>query len=88
VAAEDLTALSRNYFDQIHFAINHLAMLPGFFLTKMCGAGKAIAMYMTAFRVLNELPLNSTVKRAAPLFIQIENPEINIVLAIMSQQLI
>jgi hypothetical protein len=31
VAAGDLTALSRNYFDQIHFAINHLAMLPGFF---------------------------------------------------------
>jgi len=27
-------ALSRNYFDQIHFAINHLAMLPGFFSTK------------------------------------------------------
>ncbi len=40
VAAGDLTALSRNYFDQIHFAINHLAMLPGFFLTKMCGGRK------------------------------------------------
>jgi len=37
VAAGDLTALSRNYFDQIHFAINHQAMLPGLFLTKMCG---------------------------------------------------
>jgi hypothetical protein len=31
VAAGDWTALSRNYFDQIHLAINHLAMLPGFF---------------------------------------------------------
>ncbi len=42
----------------------------------------------TTFRVLNELPLNSTVKGAAPLFIQSENPEINIVLGIVSQQLI
>jgi hypothetical protein len=33
-------ALSRNYFDQIHFAINHLAMLPGFFSKKQCGGRK------------------------------------------------
>ncbi len=46
MAAGDLTALSSNYFDQIHFAINHLAMLPGFFLKKMLEAGNAIAMYM------------------------------------------
>ncbi len=34
VAAGGLTALSRNYFDQIHFAVNYLAMLPGFFSFK------------------------------------------------------
>jgi hypothetical protein len=34
VAAGDLTALSRNHFDEIHFAFNHLAMLPGFFFIK------------------------------------------------------
>jgi hypothetical protein len=39
-----------------------------------------------AFRVLNELPLNSTVKGVAPLFIQSGNPETNIVLGIVSQQ--
>jgi hypothetical protein len=41
-----------------------------------------------ASRVLNELPLNSTVKGATPLFIQTGNPKINIVLGIVSQQLI
>jgi len=39
-------ALSRNYFDQIRFAINHLAMLPGFFSKKNAEAGNAIAMCM------------------------------------------
>jgi hypothetical protein len=34
------------------------------------------------------LPLNSTVKGATPFFIQSGNPEINIVLGIVSQQLI
>jgi hypothetical protein len=34
------------------------------------------------------LPLNSTIKGAAPLFIQTGNPEINIVLGIVSQELI
>ncbi len=47
-----------------------------------------IPVMPTASRVLNELPLNSTVKGAAPLFIQSGNPEINIVLGIVSQQLI
>ncbi len=41
----------------------------------------------TAPRVLNELPLNSTVKGVAPLFIQSGNLKINIVLGIVSQQL-
>ncbi len=45
-----------------------------------------IPIMLTASRVLSELPLNSTVKGAAPLFIQSGNPEINIVLGIMSQQ--
>jgi hypothetical protein len=34
------------------------------------------------------LPLNSTIKGAAPFFIQSGNLEINILLGIMSQQLI
>jgi hypothetical protein len=34
------------------------------------------------------LPLNSTGKGVAPLFIQTGNPEINVVLGIVSQQLI
>jgi hypothetical protein len=34
------------------------------------------------------LPLNSTVKGAAPLFIQTGNPEINIVLSIVSPKLL
>ncbi len=47
MAAGDLTALSSNYFDQIHFAINHLDMLPGVFFVKKCvEAGNANAMYM------------------------------------------
>jgi hypothetical protein len=47
VAAGDLTALSRNYFDQIHFAVNCVVVLPGFFLFQKCvEARKAIAMYM------------------------------------------
>jgi hypothetical protein len=53
VAARDLTALSRNYFDQIHFAINRLAMLAGVFLTKMWEARKAIAMYMAEQSLLH-----------------------------------
>jgi len=54
VAAGDLTALSRNYFDQIHFAINHLAMLPGVFKKKQCvEAGNAIAMYMAEQSLLH-----------------------------------
>jgi hypothetical protein len=54
VAAGDLTALSRNYFDQIHFAINHLAMLPGFFfIKKSVEAGNAIAMYMAEQSLLH-----------------------------------
>jgi hypothetical protein len=44
-----------------------------------------IPVMSTAFRVVNELPLNSTVKGAAPLFIQSGNLEINIVLGIVSQ---
>ncbi len=47
-----------------------------------------IPVMPTASRVLNELPLNSTVKGVAPLFIQTGNLEINIVLGIVSQQLI
>jgi hypothetical protein len=47
VAAVDFFALSRNYFDQIHFAVNCVAVLPGFFFFKKCvEAGKAVAMYM------------------------------------------
>jgi hypothetical protein len=38
----------------------------------------------TISRVLSELPLNSTVKGAAHVFIQSGNPEINIVLGIVS----
>ncbi len=54
MAAGDLTALSRNYFDQIHFAINHVAMLPGFFLKKeSVEAGNAIAMYMAEQSLLH-----------------------------------
>jgi hypothetical protein len=47
-----------------------------------------IPVMPTASKVLNELPLNSTVKSATLLFIQSGNPEINIVLGIVSQQLI
>ncbi len=45
-----------------------------------------IPVMLTTSRVLSELPLNSTIKGAAPLFIHNGNPEINIVLGIMSQQ--
>ncbi len=45
-----------------------------------------IPIISIASRVLSELPLNSTIKGAAPLFIQSGNPEINIVLGIVSQQ--
>ncbi len=47
-----------------------------------------IPVMPTTSRVLNELPLNSIVKGAAPIFIQSGNPKINIVLGIVSQQLI
>ncbi len=47
MATGDLTALSMNYFDQIHITVNCIAMLTGFFFfRKYVEAGKAIAMYM------------------------------------------